>query len=353
MDMQFKRDFYGRAEWAGILLLLVSLTALAQPAPVIDGAGRTIRAPAKVERVYAAGAPASMLVFAIAPDKLVGWTRAFRPDEAAFVAPKYATLPELGRLTGRGNTANVEVLLRERTDLVVDAGSTAETYVSLADRVQQQTGIAYVLLDGRLDAVPDSLRLLGKLLGEEKRGATIADYFETALRDIRERVARVPVAERPRVYYGRGPAGLQTGLAGSINVEVLDYLGARNVAAEAKGGLAVVSLEQVLAWNPEVILTIDPIFYTAIWKDARWQGVAAVKAKRVHLSPYLPFGWFDSPPGANRLLGLYWAGYLLYPKAFPGDLRARVSEFHRLFYHQAPTEAQLDALLGEPGVLPK
>jgi hypothetical protein len=68
----------------------------------------------------------------------------------------------------------------------------------------------------------------------------------------------------------------------------------------------------------------------------------------------LPFGWFDFPPGANRLLGLWWAGKLLYPQSFADvDLRAKVTEFHRLFYHRDPTAAQLDALLGEPGVLAK
>jgi iron complex transport system substrate-binding protein len=332
---------------------LAAGVALAQPRQILDDAGRRVAVPATVERVYAAGPPASMLVFAIAPDKLIGWTRAFRPNEAAFVAPKYGALPELGRLTGRGNTANVEVLLRARTDLVVDAGSTAEIYVSLAERVQQQTGIPYLLLDGRLDAVPNSLRVLGRALGEEKRGAELAEYYEQALRDVKDRISKVKPQERPRVYYGRGPAGLQTGLAGSINVEVLEYMGARNVAAESKGGLAVVSLEQVLAWNPEVILTSDPNFYASIWKDARWRSVAAVKSRRVHLSPHLPFGWFDFPPGANRLLGLYWTGKLVYPQAFPDDLRPIVSEFHRRFYHQAPSAAQLDALLGEPGVLPR
>jgi iron complex transport system substrate-binding protein len=338
---------------AALAGLLIAAGAAAQSQRLTDGAGRQVTVPAKVERVYAAGPPASMLIFAIAPDKLIGWTRAFRPNEAAFVAPKYGALPELGRLTGRGNTANVEVLLQSKTDLVVDAGSTADTFVSLADRVQLQTGIPYLLMDGRIDAMPGSLRTLGRALGDEKRGAQLADYVEAALKDVKARVAQVKPEERPRVYYGRGPAGLQTGLAGSINVELLEYLGARNVAAESRGGLAQVSLEQVLAWNPEVILTTDPNFYAAIWNDARWQGVAAVKAKRVHLAPHLPFGWFDFPPGVNRILGLYWAGLLLYPKAFPADLRPRITEFHRQFYHQAPTAAQLDALLGEPGVLPK
>lgn len=79
-----------------------------------------------VARVYAAGPPASVLVFAIAPDKLVGWTRAMRPAEAQFFDERYAKLPELGRLTGRGDTANVEVVLRAKADLIVWAGKLLE-----------------------------------------------------------------------------------------------------------------------------------------------------------------------------------------------------------------------------------
>ncbi len=335
-----------------LALLLCSFGAFAQ-APVTDSAGREVHPRGKVERVYAAGPPASVLVFAIAPEKLLGWTRAMRPAEAPFFDPKYARLPELGRLTGRGNTANIEVVLREKPDLIVDAGAVAPTFVSLADRVQQQTGIPYALVDGRLDAVPASLRILGRAMGDSERAERVARYFEAELASVRERLAAIPDAARPRAYYGRGPAGQQTGLAGSINVEVLEYLGAHNVAAGRRGGLAVVSLEQILEWDPEVIFTSDPNFHAGVRKDARWAGVAAVRAGRVHLSPHLPFGWIDFPPGANRLLGLWWAGSLLYPREFRVDLRAKVAEFHRIFYHREPSRAQLDELLAEPGVLPR
>jgi iron complex transport system substrate-binding protein len=315
---------------AFLILLLLSASALAQP-------------PAKVERVYAAGPPASVLVFAIAPHKLVGWTRAMRPNEAAFFDERYARLPELGRLTGRGNTANVEVVLGAKPDLIVDVGSTGPTLASLARQVQEQTGIPYVLLDGRLESTPAALRALGKLMGNEREAERLAYWYENELRQVTERVVRA--SSHPLVYYGRGPSGLQTGGKGSINVEVLDFLGARNAAAEARAGLATVSFEQVLLWNPEVILTTDPNFWKSVWSDPRWRFVKAVSEKRVYLSPHLPFGWFDFPPGANRLLGAWWAGKLLYPREFDLDLRAKVSEFYRLFYHREPTAAQLDAML--------
>jgi len=336
-------------------LLLASLglpsTCISQAA-IVDSSGRELRPPAKVERVYAAGPPASLLVFAIAPHKLTGWTRAMRPNEAQFFAEKYAQLPELGRLAGRGNTANVEVVLKAKTDLIVDVGSTGATFASLATQVQEQTKIPYALLDGRMELTPAALRSLGRLMGNEGEAEKLAAWYESELKEVKQRVARA--SSHPLVYYGRGTNGLQSGGKGSINVEILDFLGARNAAAEARAGLATVSLEQVIVWNPEVILTTDPNFWKSVWDDARWRGVKAVAAKRVYLSPHLPFGWFDFPPGANRLLGAWWAGKLLYPQAFADvDLRAKVAEFHRRFYHREPSTAQLDAMLGEPGVLPK
>ena len=318
---------------------------------ITDASGRQIRPPPKVERVYAAGPPASVLVFAIAPDKLTGWTRAMRPNEAEFFPERYANLPELGRLTGRGNTANVEVVLNAKTDLIVDVGSTSPTLASLASQVQEQTRIPYALFDGRIESTPAALRALGKLMGNEGPAEKLAAWYERELAEVKQRISKAK--DHPLVYYGRSASGLQTGGKGSINVEALEVLGARNAAAEARAGLVSVSFEQVLLWNPQVILTTDPNFWKSVWTDPRWRALRAVEEKRVYLSPHLPFGWFDFPPGANRLLGLWWAGKLLYPQAFDVDLRAKVAEFHRLFYHREPAAAQLDALLGEPGVLPK
>jgi iron complex transport system substrate-binding protein len=332
------------------VLMFISGHCLGQSA-VTDASGREIRPPAKVERVYAAGPPASVLVFAIAPGKLTGWTRAMRPSEAAFLPERYASLPELGRLTGRGNTANVEVVLNAKTDLIVDVGSTGPTLASLASQVQEQTRIPYALFDGRIESTPATLRALGRLMGNVAEAEKVAAWYERELVDAKQRVSKVK--EHPLVYYGRSASGLQTGGKGSINVEVLEALGARNAAAEARPGLVTVSFEQVLLWNPGVILTTDPNFWKSVWTDPRWRAVKAVEEKRVYLSPHLPFGWFDFPPGANRLLGVWWAGKLLYPQAFDVDLRAKTSEFHRLFYHREPTATQLDALLGEPGVLPR
>jgi iron complex transport system substrate-binding protein len=313
---------------------------------IVDDAGRKVRVPARASRVFASGPPASILVFAVAPDALIGWTTPFRASERPFVAPRYADLPALGRLTGRGNAANVEVVIATKPDVIVDYGAINDTYVSLADRVQQQTGIPYLLLDGAFDRIPASLRTVGALAGEDARGDDLARYARDTVDDVTRRVARVPGDRRPRLYYARGPRGLDTGLAGSINMEAIDRLGAVNVAAAlGRGGLVQVSLEQVLAWDPEVIVTTDAAYFGSVLRDPLWRRVAAVRERRIHLGPADPFGWIDFPPSINRLVGLRWLGRILYPEAFPEDLRPAVRDFYARCYHQAPSPAQLDALI--------
>src|SRR5215467_13442406 len=239
-------------------------------AAVTDGSGRAISIPEQVKHVFAAGPPASILLYTFAPDLLLGWTRSHEPAQCALLGAGACDKPEVGRLTGRGNTANFETLLKLKPDLILDVGAVNDTYVSLANRVQEQTGIPYALLDGRFDALVATYGQLGELTHRQSEAKELARYASETMTTIKGRVEKIAEAQRPRVYYGRGPRGLETGLGGSINVETIEYLGARNVAAERQGGVATVSVEQVLAWNPDVIITIEPNFAAAVRTDPVW-----------------------------------------------------------------------------------
>jgi iron complex transport system substrate-binding protein len=311
-----------------------------------DSAGRNVEIAARVSRVLAAGPPASILLYTLAPDRMAGWVSAPRPAERPFLKESTRDLPEYGRLTGRGGTANLESVIKFKPDLILDVGSVRDTYVSLANNVQAQTGIPYILLDGRFENTPAVYRLLGEMLGEKERAEQLARYADDTLNGLKARIASIPQSERPRVYYGRGFDGLETGLAGSINMEVLEHVGAINVAAAAgKGGLTKVSIEQVLTWNPDVILALDARFHKSVATDPLWRSVKAVQENRIYLAPRLPYGWFDSPPGVNRLIGVRWLMSILYPRQFPEDIRAVTRDFYKLFYMVDVSEAQLDTLL--------
>src|SRR5262245_49586853 len=201
--------FHRRALLAGAASTLLA-PCLARAAAVTDDAGRPIQVPAKVERVFAAGPPAAILLYTFAPDLLIGWTRSHRPEECEFLTQEACAKPEVGRLTGRGNTANLEVVLSLKPDLILDVGSVNDTYVSLANRVQEQTGISYALLDGRFSAMVATYRKLGALTNRQQQADAHAKYAEDTMAAIRSRIDRIPESQRPRVYYGRGPRGLET-----------------------------------------------------------------------------------------------------------------------------------------------
>jgi iron complex transport system substrate-binding protein len=321
----------------------------ARAATVTDATGRAIIIPDKVERIFAAGPPAAILLYTLAPELLLGWTKSPESRQCAFLGPGACDKLEVGRLTGRGNTTNLEVLLNLKPDLVLDVGTINDTYISLATRVQEQSGIAYALLDGRFDAVVALYRKLGELTRRPDQAEVYARYADETLKTIKSRIDAVPEAQRPRVYYGRGLNGLETGLGGSINVETIEFLGAHNVAAERRGGMATVSVEQVLAWNPDVIITIEPTFAATVKTDPVWAPIKAVQTARIYLSPRLPFGWVDFPPSVNRLIGLWWLAKAFYPDKFPEDLRPLTREFYQRFYHMTPSDAQIDNVLSGQG----
>lgn len=328
----------GRAHTRRTLLATMAAAAAAVPRAAraarsfVDDTGRSVALPARVARVFAAGPPASVAVFALAPGKLLGWPRALRGEEAAFMAPVASTLPETGRLTGRGDTTNLEVLLSLRPDLIVDVGTVSRTTVDLADRIQQRTGIPYILLDGTFPRTSSMLRRLGGALGDGEAGEHLAQRAAAIIDRIAVRAAAIAPTARPRVFYGRGPQGLETGGPGSINVEILEFAGLANVAA-GPPSLFNVSPEQLLSWNPDTIILLDPALARAVVADRRWRGIDAIARGRVFVPPRVPFGWIDFPPGINRLAGLIWIEHVVLGASDPDRYRDELRGIFQALYH--------------------
>ena len=268
------------------------MTALAAPrlaraATLTDAAGRVVPIPEKVARVFPAGPPAAILLYTLAPDLLLGWPRANRPEECEFLLPDICARPEIGRLTGRGNTANLEVVLALKPDLILDVGSTNPTFVSLADRVQEQTGIPYALLDGRFDAIAPTYRKLGELTAPPgRRPRRWRAMPMTRIDD--DHAARRKYPDEPAT------AGLLRARAARAGDRArrLDQRRdhrfprrARNVAGERRAGWRMSRSSRCCCWNPDVIVTIDRDFAANVRSDPVWASVAAVQRRRVHLSP--------------------------------------------------------------------
>ncbi len=319
-------------------------------ASITDATGRTVTAPDRVMRIYPAGPPAAVELYTLAPDLLIGWLEPIGSQEREFLLPEIAARPQIPRLTGRGgDDINLDALRSLRPDLIVDIGTVGATFSSLAERVQQQSNIPYALLDGHLDRVGATYRALGHLIGRSDDAEKLASSAETTIAIITQRSAAVPSDARPRVYYARDKSGLQTGSGGSMIAEPIEFIGARNVADELHGAHGMATIEQVVAWNPEIIIASNKEFAAQVHSDPAWAAIAAVKSGRVYLSPKLPFGWVDYPPAVNRLIGLWWLAKIFYPDRFPEDIKTLARNFYTMFYHVTPTAAQLDRALAGGG----
>jgi iron complex transport system substrate-binding protein len=329
------------------LAVVAAFAANAWAADIVDAAGRKVAVPDRVARVVAAGPPASALMTILAPEKLIGWNQQPSPAELALLPAATRDLPVLGRLTGRGNTANLETIVAAKPDLIVDFGATTDTYVALAERIQAQTGIPYLLIDGRFAHTVESLMLLGAALGSADRAKMLAARVQAIFDRLDGVLHTIPEAKRPRVYLARRDDGLETSYRGALNTEIIERAGGVNVVdtGPLQGGLVNVSLEQVLAWNPDTVITAYPKFAAQAATLAGWRNLDAVQKKRVFLSPRLPFGWIDEPPSLNRAIGLEWLGHVFFPDAFKSDLRADARDFYKAFYQVDLTDADLDRLL--------
>ncbi|MFT3819923.1 MAG: ABC transporter substrate-binding protein [Rubrivivax sp.] len=343
----------GGAGLAAMWRIPAARAAEAAAGSLIQTFGRLAPSPA---RVFAAGPPAAVLLACLAPERLLGWpmnlSDAARPWLPASVRDK----PLLGRLSGRGSTVGLEALLALKPDLIVDAGTVDPTYVSTAQRVAEQTGVPYALVDGRLADSAAQLRQLARLLGPaaelDARAEALAAFAEQALAEAgRPKAGGGPP---PSVYLARGADGLETATAGAINGEIIEAAGARNVAVTGRAGVARVSMEQVLGWAPDWVLTQDRNFFRAAAADAALRTLPAVREGRLLLAPDRPFGWLDGPPSINRLLGLKWLTAVLRRGQPPSReaLQPVLDEalrFHALFYGAAPPRETVQAWLDGRG----
>ena len=331
--------------WMSFLLLAL-LAGSAQAAGFVDAAERYVVVPDRVGRVMTVSPAADVLVFVLAPEKLLGWSAPLSRGQRAYIPATFARLPITGGTVRPNPPETVQVVARLHPDLIIEAGPVTPEAAARADQVQQQTGVPYLVLDNGIQTTPHNLRIIGALLGAAERGNDLAKYADYAIDSLRGRLLIAPADERPIVYYGRGPDGLETGLNRAQAMADIDQAGVINIAARlGYGELTRVTRDQVIDWNPAIIIAQQPSFYNSLLRSTAWRGLIAVASKRVYLAPAEPFGWIDDPAGVSRIIGLYWLAALFYPDQYQEDLRTNAREFYEKFYRIKLTDRQLEALV--------
>ncbi|MEQ8176092.1 MAG: ABC transporter substrate-binding protein [Syntrophomonadaceae bacterium] len=321
---------------------------------VTDMAGRKVAIPVKINTVYCAVPTAEAMVYTLAPEKMAAWVNAPADNVKKYLSDRAKSLPVMGGWMGEKCTANLEEITKLAPDLIVfmTTSGVNNNPEQIADSITAQTKRPVVIMDSSLTETAKMYRLMGDILGVQERGEKLASYCEKKMSTINEMVSKVPESKRVRVYYAEGTGGLATDPSGSDHTQVLDFVKGVNVAnIQARGGtgMATVSMEQVLSWNPEIVLVSSSTGgdknYQIILTEPSWSQITAVKNGKVYLTPLLPFGWFDRPPNVTRIIGVQWLASVLYPEYVKIDLNQEVKEFFALYYNQNLTDEQVKELL--------
>jgi iron complex transport system substrate-binding protein len=312
-----------------------------------DSSGRLVKVPKNITRIAASGSLAQIMLFAIAPGELVGLANQWSDAAAQFIDSKYQDLPVLGQFYGSGDL-NMEEIAKVNPQVIIDLGEAKSTIVADMDNISKQVNIPAVHIDANISNMADAYRTLGKLLGLEDKAEVLAKYCEEVYGETKAIIQKVGEQGKVSLVYCMGDDGLNIIAKGSYHAEVIDLL-SDNLAAvnspTSKGTGNAVDMEQLLKWDPDVIIFAPDSVYDTAAGDQTWRRLKAIASGKYYEVPRYPYNWMGFPPSVNRYMGMIWLTQLLYPDAARYDLYPEAARYYDLFYHCNLTKDQYDRLV--------
>lgn len=324
----------------------------AETREITDMAGRKVTVPTaeNIESVFSAGPVAAIFLYMVAPDKLLGWNYELNDVEKSIILDKYQDLPNFGM----GDAVNYEAVIAANPTIAINSGKINDAMVSDCDALSESLGIPVVAVDNELNNSAEAFRFMGELLGVEDHAEELAQYAEQVFTDINA-LSDIPEEKKVSVYFGNGEDSLETAPRGSQYAQILDAINAVNVAdlELGDGSRVQISAEQLLAWDPDVIVVngepkADKSGSSAaedILSNPDYASLKAVQDQKVYGTPNAPFSWVDRPAGPNRLIGMRWFSALIYPEYIKCDINEEIHKFFDLFYHVDLSDEQLENVL--------
>lgn len=318
------------------LLALSSLFAI-ESRSFLDINDKPIVLPEQINRIYGSAPPITFMLYVIDDTPLVGvnfpQTNKDNSDGDKFLSKHFMSLPILGGWHGN-NIPNLEAILNAKPQVIVTWDTPLLNEKTAKDLARISIPALKVNIDDSRN-YPEVFRYLGKVMHKEERANQLANMAQSYLDELKKFVASVPEQERTKVYYAEGNFGLQTECDISFHSEPL-ALGGGNLVHKCVQnsvlGLQEVSFEQVLNYDPDVIIVQDSAFYKSMFADKKWAMLRATQNKRVYLIPKSPFNWTDRPPSFMRIIGAHWIASKLYPTRYPYNIQEKVRAFYQLFF---------------------
>lgn len=361
---------------AAIVLLSVPLTSVAAPPKTFtDDLGRVVSLPSTINTWAPSGILAQIALYSVDPAMLAGWGQAPTAAQKNYIDPAYRSLPLFGQMYGVASTPSgydETAVINSKANIVIDVGQIKGNKTDMADDFNAftaRTGIPIVFIQAEeLDDYAHIYEALGIILGDTTKTNPLKNYctdlvdYIVAQRDKPLDIANSKYnaayfAPDRTVYYGEldGLKTNGTSGPGAIHQNLFDFIGAINVAnisSPSGAGRTPVTLSDVIKWAPDCAIFGQGSIYSTVGSDSAWSTIPAIQNSRYAEVPEALYNFIDRPPSINRLIGVQWLAYTLFPEVYPkwdtySKLRTSVINFYNLFYHYNMTAGEANALLSK------
>lgn len=317
---------------------------------IVDSMGRSVEIPGKIQRVACLYAFSGHVTAMLGQgNKIVAIPEGLKRDVLLNqMVPGIANIS----VPAVQDSINIEELLNTRPDVVFLQKNTAIN----SEEVEKlnRFSIPYIVIDfGSIEEQQNAIRIIGQVLGAEAKAEEYNAFYRACVERVEKTSSQIPMGQRVRVYHSVNEA-TRTDIPGSLPADWLKRSGAVNVALDKPlrlvEGKYYASLEQILLWNPDLILANEPGVAAYITDNPQWASLKAVKDKKVYQMPIGISRW-GHPGGLETPLAMLWTARLLYPEYYTDlDMQKETRDFYKRFFNFDIDEATVNQILGGQGM---
>ena len=310
---------------AAILCSMVVLSVAAESGSatriIVDCMDREVEIPETVESIVCVGVGALRYSCYVGAADLVVGVEDYETKPGMSRLYNYVNFDKFKDLpvTGTNGVPFEEEMINVDPQVIV-----VSTYASVdPDELSAKTGIPVVMVPGSDTTLDEkayvTIRILGELYHMEDRAAELTAYLEEIQKDLEERTASIPEEEKPTVYVGGVSFKGHHGFEGTeAYYGPFELIHANNLANTTdQTGAFNIDVEQVLAWDPEVIF-LDFNGMSLINEDYAnnpefYEALTAVQEGRV----YSQISFRSSASNLETALAdAYYAACIMFPEQF-------------------------------------
>ncbi len=247
---------------------------------------------------------------------------------------------------------NIEELLRTRPDLVFVSAEMGRNAAETAKL--DSCGLTWIAVGFHtMEKQQRAIYSIGRAIGATEKAACYNAYYRRCIERVQQKIRSVPLSQRITIYHATTEA-TRTTQKNSLPADWIRAAGAINVAAEdsspAFTGISHIDIEQILVWNPAVILVNEPGLAEHIMNSLRWSSFSAVQKSRVYQLPIGISRW-GHPGSLETPLAILWTAQKLYPDLFADiDIHKEVSHFYSTFFNYPLSGTMVQNILNGTGM---